>query len=215
MVINTTRWSPDTCGCELEYSWNTNENENSRRHDFARIVKVCSAHNGIVPPQTTNPGLLKRIYDAVIEENTRKNQALSVSLETNPELTDIVDSRTGKRYDLMTIAKQMKVEANPAKVAADLNAGTVLKEGINYTWRWVEEKAKAGQPRTLEIDFETTASLEDVIAAKAQNPTATQEQVQQQTRKRLMGDTPDALQQALDSKFTKEKGRGQVKVKRE
>jgi len=211
MTINTTRWSPDTCGCELEYEWNTEENENVRKHEFARIVKACSAHNAIVPPNTTSKPQLKRVFDAVAEENTRKNQALAKALQVRPELADIVDGTTGKRYDLMTVAKQMK-SSNPQKLAEELGVGTTLKEGINYTWRWVEPKVKAGQPRTLEIDFETPApTIEEVIAVRSANPNATTEQVRQQVKQRIIGE-PDKLQEVLDSEFKPEKGRGKVRI---
>ena len=211
MVITTTRWSPDTCSCELEYDWDTDENENVRKHNFAKIVRVCSAHSAIVPANTTNLAQLKKIYDTVVEENTRKNQALGRALQVRPELADIIDN-TGNRHDLVTVAKQMKAP-NPQKAAEDLGLGVTLKENISYRWRWLEPKGSPDAPRTLEIDFETPMTIEDAIAVKSTNPSATQEQIQQQTRKRLTGDTPDTLQQALDSEFTREKGRGQVKVK--
>jgi|SRR5215216_158338 len=211
MVIITNRWSPDTCGCELEYTWDNEQNENQRVHNFAKIVKACDAHKDVVPPTTRDTKQFKKVYDTVLEENQRKNQALTKTLEARPELADIIDNVTGKRYDLVTVAKQMKAES-PQKAAADLGAGTTLKEGINYTWKWIEPKAKLGQPRTLEIDFETSATLEDIVAAKSVNPNASQIEVQQATRQRVVGQ-PDKLQQVLDAAFTKTKGRGKVKVK--
>ena len=177
MVITTTRWSPDTCGCELEYQWETNENENTRADNFAKIVQMCNAHTGIVPPNTTNLAQLKKIYDAVLEENTRKNQALATSLETNPELADITDPATGERHDLVTVAKRMRMESDPKKAAELLGTGPVLKQNINYTWKWVEAKAQSGIPRTLEIEFETPQpSLEVVIAVRTANPNITAEE---------------------------------------
>ena len=60
-----TRWRPDTCGCELEYEWDDTENENVRTHSISKVLKACPAHGGFVDK--------KNHYDAVLDENRRKN----------------------------------------------------------------------------------------------------------------------------------------------
>ena len=212
MVIHTTRWAPDTCGCELEYEWDTDTPEDARVHTFKKVVKACEAHTPVVPKGARAIDASKEVYNAVLEENQRKNQALTKALEARPELADLVDGRTGKRYDLVTVAKQIKTP-NPNKAAEALGASTVLKEGINYKWRWVEPQAKPkGRPaRILEIDFDVPVTVEDIIAAKSSNPDASEKEIQMHAKRQLIGE-PDILQQALDAEFTEEKGRGQVKV---
>lgn len=215
MVIVTNRWSPDTCSCELEYSWDTEQKEDVRVHNFERVIRACPAHDSVVSARSTSKAELQKVYDTVLEENQRKNQALGKALEVRPELADLVDSATGKRHDLVQVAQQLKME--PSKAAAAVGGGMALKEGVNYTWRWVEDKAvKGGSPaRTLEIDFETTTpALEDIIAAKSKDPQASSQQIQQQTKARLVGQ-PEQLQKAFDELFTLEKKRGRVQVKKE
>lgn len=64
MAKRTTRWSPDTCGCVLEYEWDDSEDENTRTHSFKRIIKACPEHTALAG---------KSHYDQVLSENTRKN----------------------------------------------------------------------------------------------------------------------------------------------
>jgi hypothetical protein len=203
MVINRTRWAPDTCDCELEYEWDTDEPEDRRVHNFSKVIKACEAHNRIVPPNTTAQEQLKRIYDTVLEENQRKNQALGRALETRPELADIIDGRTNRRYDASFVAKQLKVE-NHVKASELLNHGLTLKEDIDYKWRWVEPKGSPKAPRTLEIDFDIPLTVERAIAAETTDPTV--------VKQRVLGLGLDMLQQVLDSEFNESKGRGKVKV---
>ena len=63
-MIKTTTWSPDTCGCEIEYDWDTEVPQASRTHTLKQINKRCPAHSA---------GTLADEYAAVVDENTRKN----------------------------------------------------------------------------------------------------------------------------------------------
>lgn len=65
MAMKVTRWSPDTCGCQLEYEWDDAVAPESRKHSFKGVVQRCAEHAGT--PQTSE------LYDAVVDENTRKN----------------------------------------------------------------------------------------------------------------------------------------------
>lgn len=64
MAIKTTRWSPDTCDCVLEYTWDTNDSADNRTHTIATVVP-CPQHTGL---SNTN------IFNAVNSENSRKNR---------------------------------------------------------------------------------------------------------------------------------------------
>ena len=61
---HTTRWSPDTCKCVLEYTWDDAQDENSRVHTPSNVIKACSFHIGLS---------LADHYKAVKGENMRKN----------------------------------------------------------------------------------------------------------------------------------------------
>lgn len=67
-MLKTTRWSPDTCGCVLEYEWDNALEGSARVHSFKRVVKLCSEHERL--------GFQgKAAYDQVMSENKGKNRA--------------------------------------------------------------------------------------------------------------------------------------------
>ena len=83
MAIKTTRYSPDTCQCVIEYTWDDTQPEATRTHTLSTISK-CSAHSAL--GDTT-------AYNTVFEENPRKNQTLRHILDNSPTtaLYDIID----------------------------------------------------------------------------------------------------------------------------
>lgn len=85
MTIKTTRFSPDTCGCELEYTWDDTLTESERVHSFKSIVK-CPVHSGQAD---------ETAYNTVFEENPRKNIALERCLANGP--TALFDTIDGTR----------------------------------------------------------------------------------------------------------------------
>lgn len=48
-MIKTTRWRPNTCGCVLEYTWDTEDPSHVRTHSQSRIVVQCQQHAGDEP----------------------------------------------------------------------------------------------------------------------------------------------------------------------
>ena len=74
MTIKTTRFSPDTCNCVIDYTWDDTLSEANRVHTFKNITK-CPAHSSQAD-QTA--------YDTVFEENPRKNTALQTALDNGP-----------------------------------------------------------------------------------------------------------------------------------
>lgn len=93
-MIRTTRWTPDTCGCTLEYQWDDAVPESSRTHTLSRVVTACPAH-------ATLPSDAAR-YDAAVDENSTKNQAKAEILAKvaalaatviNPDGSSFVDFR--------------------------------------------------------------------------------------------------------------------------
>lgn len=76
-MLKTTRWSPDTCDCILEYEWDDTKPESERTHSFKRVVQLCEHHE-------TLSGI--EAYNEVCSENTRKNQTFGLAREVKPEL---------------------------------------------------------------------------------------------------------------------------------
>lgn len=76
MTIQTTRWSPDTCGCTYEYEWDDAIPPETRTHSLSKVVTACPLHSGIADDPTK--------YNTVVEENQRKNNTLQVVVDNAP-----------------------------------------------------------------------------------------------------------------------------------
>jgi hypothetical protein len=61
MAKHTTRWSPDTCGCVIEYV--TDDDLPEQDPVLGKIVKLCGDHAGAIGD----------VFSVVAEENRRKN----------------------------------------------------------------------------------------------------------------------------------------------
>jgi len=72
-----TRWSPDTCGCILEYEWDDAEEETARVLSYKRTIKICPEHSALAG---------KPLYDQVVSENTRKNITFGEIQKAFPKL---------------------------------------------------------------------------------------------------------------------------------
>lgn len=71
-MIHTTRWSPDTCGCVLDYTWDDEVPSDRRVHAFGEAVRTCVEHMLLTG---------KPLYDTVFAENQRKNRVLALAQE--------------------------------------------------------------------------------------------------------------------------------------
>lgn len=63
-MTHTTRWSPDTCGCTVEYEWDDAVPQDLRVHTPAAVVHRCAAHAALADAA---------VHAAVGSENMRKN----------------------------------------------------------------------------------------------------------------------------------------------
>jgi hypothetical protein len=107
-MIRVTTWSPDTCGCTLEYSWDDAEPEDARTHSLSRVVHSCPAHPNL-PEQ--------ELYAAVVNENKHKNKVFAEAKKAKPDLKyeDYEWSFDGKRklkvsFKNLDMADKQKVE---------------------------------------------------------------------------------------------------------
>lgn len=76
MVTRITTWSPDTCNCVLEYSWDDSIPLDNQTFPVANIIKKCDQHTALSTKES--------IYSAVKEENTRKNITYQGILDNGP-----------------------------------------------------------------------------------------------------------------------------------
>lgn len=74
-MIQTTLWRPDTCDCEIEYTWDDTVAPEVRTHS-AKTVKGCQHHSA-------GDHLAK--YNTVLAENQGKNRALKEIADKAPE----------------------------------------------------------------------------------------------------------------------------------
>jgi hypothetical protein len=63
-MIRITRWSPDTCNCKIDFSWDDAVPAEDRVHTVSRILNKCPAHQ---------IGDMYNHYNIVVDENRRKN----------------------------------------------------------------------------------------------------------------------------------------------
>lgn len=101
-MITTTRWSPDTCDCVLEYEWDTEVSEDLRVHTPKEPVRVCDDHKVNPKPE---------VHDKVHEENTRKNKALDEAIKALPSFAK-TDAGGNKTPDLDKIAWSFDEDRN-------------------------------------------------------------------------------------------------------
>jgi hypothetical protein len=140
MTIKTTRFSPDTCQCVLEYQWDDTLSETNRTHTLSNYVSKCPAHSGL---SDTNG------WNAVFDENPRKNIARQLCLDNGP---------TGL-FDLIDGARQLKQNItfnfSWSGVAPD-RVLTISFTGINLT---------TNQKNTIQTALNTRFGVGRVIIA--------------------------------------------------
>lgn len=94
--IVITKWAPDTCGCVLNYQWIRGSHEDTRVHVFHSFDKVCHDHENIMGAHRDSGKIVHgmhqdinsnglHVYNAVLEENQRKNIMLQHAINTYPE----------------------------------------------------------------------------------------------------------------------------------
>lgn len=89
-MIRTTLWKPDTCSCEIEYSWDDTVPQDQRVHTPVRSVRKCAAHAAATTPVVHHADLM--------DENPRKNKAEARLLAAFPAVLGFsyTDPETGQ-----------------------------------------------------------------------------------------------------------------------
>lgn len=83
-MLKTTKWRPDTCGCEIEYQWDDSVAQEERTHVVSTITKNCPIHDPI-PTKGEH-------YNVVLEENQRKNKVYGKLLDLPTLTVDVVQT---------------------------------------------------------------------------------------------------------------------------
>jgi hypothetical protein len=122
MVLKTTQWSPDTCGCSFEYTWEDTQIEDNRVHNFKRVVTECVSHAHL------NGNNKKDMYDSSLEENKRKNGTVAELIDKAAADFAEVDPESGA----IVLKKGITITWNWSGVAPD-RILTVTITGITLT----------------------------------------------------------------------------------
>jgi hypothetical protein len=81
MTLIKNTWSPDTCTCQVEFTWDDTQDPVARVHTYSRTIATCPAHAGLAGLSTH--------WDTVLDRNRRKNltytQLLTVLATVTPE----------------------------------------------------------------------------------------------------------------------------------
>lgn len=79
-MMHTTRWSPDTCGCVVEYEWDDKEPPEERTHSIIGALQRCPRH-ALLSAHSDH-------WTVLTEENSRKNRLLEHLLDNDPALSE-------------------------------------------------------------------------------------------------------------------------------
>lgn len=80
MAMKANQWSPDTCGCILEYEWDDSLPAASRVHTIKSVIKACAVHDSFAGNQSGH-------YQSVLRENQSKNKVYG-QLIAIPEISE-------------------------------------------------------------------------------------------------------------------------------
>ena len=94
MTINTTRWSPDTCQCVIEYTWDDSVAQDQRAHNYSKHVNLCPIH--------ATQGQTNTAFITVNDENTKKMIALQDLIDNFPAQLSSTGSAGGQLKSNLT-----------------------------------------------------------------------------------------------------------------
>lgn len=116
-MIKTTRWSPDTCECVVEYEWDTEQLVTSRSHTGKNVVTACPRHSAPTPDAH---------FNVVVNDNKLKNDALKVLVANYPQLS-ITDEDGDTKLDRSKIQFYLNMERILELTISDTDLSVVEK----------------------------------------------------------------------------------------
>lgn len=84
-MIKTTRWENDTCGCVVDFTWDTDDPLETRTFTISDVVRACPAHDKI-NNKTTH-------WNTILTENRSKNRVYGKIEELLPGVIEMVDGK--------------------------------------------------------------------------------------------------------------------------
>lgn len=103
--IKITQWSPDTCGCVVDFIWSLDDPENDRKHHFHRTHRCCGTHKAIADKG-------KQLHHAeVFAENTFKNVAVGFA-------ADQVNGESDDEREKRRVAEEQSGQRDATKIGA-------------------------------------------------------------------------------------------------
>lgn len=125
IVVN--KWSPDTCGCVLNYSWIRGSSENGRVHTYEGHDRKCHDHGDLME---------QHLYNTVVEENQRKNITLNHAVNIHRvKLAEAIKKGdvNGTRWRITENGRMVNGSGNEEPID-ESNVIFVLRQDVNYTW---------------------------------------------------------------------------------
>jgi hypothetical protein len=82
-MIKYTLWSPDTCGCQIEYSWDDSVDAKDRVHTCVSIRKKCEHHAYLMDKH--------KHHNEILKENQMKNKVITKITESIPSIYEEIE----------------------------------------------------------------------------------------------------------------------------
>lgn len=120
MTQHITTWRPDTCECEVQYSWDDSVPAEERVHSLHKVVKACAEHPADAHEVGTD---MSQVH--VHQKNTHKNFSIkklgdALGITDSKEVADIAWRHEDGKL-VLTVPEEHKSNKQLAEaaVAAD------------------------------------------------------------------------------------------------
>lgn len=157
-MVNTTTtksqlWSPDTCSCVLEMSYETGPEISLKDAvmSLKKVHKKCEYHSTLSNDD--------EVWSAVTEENPRKNIAIAKLVENAPDdWVEVVNEKTGEKKlkDGIAVDYDFKFEKDKTKRTLELSVIGVESTSLENT-------KKTAIQSTLNTEFSNKTKHGDVV----------------------------------------------------
>lgn len=193
MAIQITTWSPSTCDCTFQYSWDDTTSEADRVHTFFAAVKVCSFHQDLLLPPPSQPATATLAAapdkDKHIEMIDKRLAILNEIVTRNEKrvIAEAQERADAKIAAVTAAVRTAKADADVAVVHPTIQK--VLEEKAQSTINEVEITKNRMATRTSEIILQFAEILAQpfVLAAEpAYNAVLEENQRHGQTIDQLM-----------------------------
>lgn len=135
MAIRITTWRPDTCGCEIQYSWDDAVPQEEREHSLHQVTRACGMHAHLDHPE---------VYEYVGDENTTKNISLGIILDNFEDHTVEVIDNDG------VASREFRKSSTPI---CEVNADELITHTVEITVPTMTDNEKITAQALLDEEF--------------------------------------------------------------